>query len=418
MKDTIALLLAGGVGSRLNVLVWQRAKPAMPFGGGYRIIDFTMGNIKNSKIRNLGIIAQYQFPSLIDHLKNGESWGFVNNHHYFKILLPPNRKNNSKEYSGTADAVAKNLDFVKQFNAQEILILAGDHVYNMDYRAMITFHREKKADLTIAMTKVPWQEIGNYGIASIDAEQKVIHWQEKPRVARSNLASMGIYVFNVRFLEEILSRRNGDDFGYNIIHKAIQKNRVYAYPFEGYWADVGTLHAYWSSNLEALNPKFQLRPFNQLRDSNSAQEDLTTHETSPFIGKNAYIKNSFISNGAVVEGTVARSIIYPGVHIKKNATIIDSIIMHDSVIELDTFLFQVIADQRTIVDRGAQIGMGECTSPNKKYPEHVFTGLSLIGKQAHIPANTKLYRNTIVEPLADKESFAHQKLEVGSYIAH
>ncbi len=417
MKDTIALLLAGGVGSRLNVLVWDRAKPAMPFGGGYRIIDFTMGNIKNSRIRNLGIIAQYQFPSLIDHLKNGESWGFVNNHHYFKILLPPNRKNNSNEFSGTADAVAKNLDFVKQFNAQEVLILAGDHVYNMDYRAMIAFHREKKADLTIAMTKVPWQEIRNYGIAGIDGEQKVIHWQEKPLVARSNLASMGIYVFNIQFLEETLATRNGYDFGYHIIHSACQKNRVYAYPFEGYWADVGTLHAYWNSNLDSLNSKLRLHLFHHSRDTNSTQEDLTVHDTSTFIGKNANIKNSFISNGAVVEGMVARSIIYPGVHIKKNATVVDSIIMHNSVIELDAFLFQVIADQKTIVDRGAQIGMGECTSANKKYPAHVFTGLTLIGKQAYIPANTKLYRNTIVEPLANSESFARQKLEVGSYIA-
>jgi glucose-1-phosphate adenylyltransferase len=417
MKDTIALLLAGGIGSRLNVLVWHCAKPAIPYGGGYRIIDFTMGNIKNSRIRNVGIIAQYQFPSLISYLKNGESWGFLNNHHCFKILLPSNKKNNSNKYSGTADAVAKNLDFVKQFNAQEILILAGDHIYNMDYRAMIAFHRERKADLTIAMKKVPWGDIRKYGIASIDGEQKVIHWQEKPLIARSNLASMGIYVFNVHFLEEILFRRNGHDFGYHIIRNACQKNRAYAYLFKGYWVDVGTLHAYWNSNLDSLNPKLRLNLINQARDRASAQEDIYANLTSPFISKNAYIKNSFISNGAVVEGTVARSIVYPGVHIKKNAKVIDSIIMHDSVIEQDTFLFQVIADQKTLIDQGAQIGIGECTSANKKYPEQVFTGLTLIGKQAYIPINTKIYRNTIVEPQANKESFARQKLEVGSYIS-
>jgi glucose-1-phosphate adenylyltransferase len=418
MKETIALLLAGGIGSRLNVLVWHRAKPAIPYGGSYRIIDFTMGNIKNSRIRNVGIIAQYKFPSLMNYLQNGEPWGFLDDHHYFKMLLPNNEKNNSDKYNGTADAVAKNLDFVKQFNAQEILIVAGDHIYNMDYRAMIAFHREKKANLTIGMTKVPWEDVRNYGIASIDGEQKVINWQEKPLAARSNLASMGIYVFNARFLEEILSRRNGNDFGYNIIDKAIRKNRVYAYVFDGYWADVGTVHAYWNSNLEYLKPELRLNLFNQARDKASAKEGMHHDQPSPFISKQANIKNSFISNGSIVEGTVARSIIYPGVFIKKNATVIDSIVMHDSVIEKDAFLFQVIADQNTYVDQRAKIGIGENTNANKKYPKHVFTGLCLIGEQAYIPVNTKIYRNTIVEPRAKGESFERQKLAVGSYVEH
>lgn len=412
----VALLLAGGVGRRLNILVRDRAKPAVPFAGYYRIIDFTLNNIAHSDIQQVGILTQYMPESLIKYIGNGKAWGFNDHNRQITILSSTNGSNPFNQYYGTADAVLKNLNYLKRFHTDDVIVLSGDHVYKMDYNQMFAFHKEKKADVTIAMKKVPWKDIRNYGIATIDNEQRVIDWQEKPRQARSNLASMGVYIFNLQFLEKALSNRNGHDFGQNIIKDAYPEHRVYGHLFDGYWADVGTLPSYWKTNMDVIRPKSGLRLNDWRVQTNLDEERLFKHRPRVFISKSAKVANSFISDGCVVEGTVIQSVLSPGVCIKKGARVIDSIIMHDSTVESNSRLLNVVADQQIHVRAGTQIGFGIANKPNERYPDHVFSGLTIVGKQAIVPANLKIYQNTIIEPLASGESFERQCFKVGSYI--
>jgi glucose-1-phosphate adenylyltransferase len=412
----VALLLAGGVGRRLNMLVRDRAKPAVPFAGHYRIIDFTLNNIAHSNIQQVGILTQYLPESLIKYIGDGKTWGFNGHNRQITILPATNSSNHSNEYYGTADAVLKNLDYLKKFRTDDVIVLSGDHVYKMDYNQMFAFHRKNKADVTIAMKKVPWKDTINYGIATIDNEQRVIDWQEKPQQASSNLASMGIYIFNLQFLEKALSNRNGHDFGQNIIQDAYSEHRVYGYVFDGYWMDVGTLPSYWNANMDVLYPKSGLRLYDWQVRTNLDEEGISRYRPLIYIGKSAKVKNSFISDGCVVEGNVMQSVLSPGVFIKKGARVINSIIMHDSIVEPKSCLFKVVADKRVHVSTGTQIGLSGYHKSNERYPDQVSTGLTIIGKRAIVPANLKIYQNTIIEPLATEESFKRQCFEVGSYV--
>ncbi|HOZ22240.1 MAG TPA: sugar phosphate nucleotidyltransferase, partial [bacterium] len=250
MRNTVAFLLAGGMGSRLNILGWMRAKPAVPFGGCYRLIDFTLSNAMYSGVQQIGILTQYRPYSLMGHIGSGESWDLVGRSRCAKILPPSTGIDDYDWYRGTADAVAQNMQFVHHYNAERLLVLSGDHIYRMNYAPMVEFHKEKKAHITIAMMRVPWEETRHFGIGITNKEQRIIEWEEKPEKAKSNLASMGVYVFDVAYLEEALANRTGHDFGKNIIRDAIKARDVYAYPFEGYWADVGTIKAYWQASME------------------------------------------------------------------------------------------------------------------------------------------------------------------------
>ncbi|HQI48020.1 MAG TPA: sugar phosphate nucleotidyltransferase [bacterium] len=259
MRNTVALLLAGGMGSRLNILGWMRAKPAVPFGGCYRLIDFTLSNAMYSGIQQIGILTQYRPYSLMGHIGSGESWDLIGRSRSAKVLPPSTGIDDYDWYRGTADAVAQNMQFVHRYQAERLLVLSGDHIYRMNYAPMVAFHKEKKAHITIAMMRVPWEETRHFGIGITNKEQRIIEWEEKPEKAKSNLASMGVYVFDVEYLEDALAKRSGHDFGKNIIRDAIKTKNVYAYPFEGYWADVGTIKAYWQASMDILLPESGLR---------------------------------------------------------------------------------------------------------------------------------------------------------------
>ncbi len=416
MRNTVAFLLAGGMGSRLNILGWMRAKPAVPFGGCYRLIDFTMSNIMHSGIQQVGILTQYQPYSLMDHISSGEAWDLIGRTRQAKILPPATGIDDYSWYRGTADAVAQNLNFAEQRDAKRVLVLSGDHIYKMDYAPMIDFHLAKKAEITIAMMKVEWEDTRHFGIAIVDKEQRIIDWQEKPEKARSNLASMGVYVFNVDFLKAALECRNGHDFGKNIVNDAIGKNRVYAYLFDGYWADVGTLQAYWKTNMDILRHDSGLNLHEWSVRTNIEEEGRRGDRPAVRIAKQAVIKNSLVSSGSVIEGTVLNSILSPGVRIEKGAYVIDSVIMHDSVIGKRASLTEVIADKRTHFGAGCQVGLGEAQQANQKYPDHLYSGLTIIGKDAYVPARAKIFKNSIVEPQANAESFKGKSFGPGSYI--
>lgn len=416
MRNTVAFLLAGGMGSRLNILGWMRAKPAVPFGGCYRLIDFTLSNAMYSGIRQIGILTQYRPYSLMGHIGSGESWDLVGRSRCAKILPPSTGIDDYDWYRGTADAVAQNMQFVHHYNAERLLVLSGDHIYRMNYAPMVEFHKEKKAHITIAMMRVPWEETRHFGIGITNKEQRIIEWEEKPEKAKSNLASMGVYVFDVAYLEEALANRTGHDFGKNIIRDAIKARDVYAYPFEGYWADVGTIKAYWQASMEILQPEAGLRLQEWGVRTNFDEEGLKGDRPPSRIGSQARVVNSLVAAGCHIDGYVQNSILSSGVRVEKGAEVIDSVIMQDSCIGAGARLFRVIADKNACFGAGAVVGGEEADDPNEKYPEHLYSGLTVIGKRAAIPEGIKIAANTIVEPHADASSFASITLGVGSYV--
>ncbi len=259
--DTLVLLLAGGVGSRLNLLVKSRAKPAVPFAGIYRIIDFSLSNVMNSGMSQVGVLTQYKPLSLMRHLGTGEPWDFTGRTRGVKILPPSTGFKDADWYRGTADAIRQNISFIKAHPSKEVLILSGDHIYQMDLAELVDFHRQKEADITIGMMVVPKSQMHQFGAGITDNEGRIVEWEEKPKVPRTNLASMGIYVFDTEYLLALLAEDKEEvDFGIHLVPKALARDNVFAYPFTGYWRDVGTIQAYWEANMDLLSEDSGISP--------------------------------------------------------------------------------------------------------------------------------------------------------------
>ncbi|MDZ7263659.1 MAG: glucose-1-phosphate adenylyltransferase subunit GlgD [candidate division KSB1 bacterium] len=416
MKNTLAMLLAGGVGSRLNVLARLRAKPAVPFGGIYRIIDFTLSNVMNSGLNHVGVLTQYKPYSLMKHIGTGAPWDFVGRKRGAKILPPKTGEKDSDWYRGTADAIAQSLDYIYRHQPNFVLVLSGDHIYYMDYRAIISFHDQTNADITIAVREVPIENAHQFGIAITDSQNQIIDWEEKPQRPKSNLASMGIYVFKTDFLIHALENRSGHDFGKNVIPDNISSHKVMAFRFQGYWQDVGTIQSYWEANMDILSPQSDLK----LRDwkcrTNLEEEGLLGDRPPSYIAACASISNSIISPSCRIEGEVVHSILSPGVVIRKGALVQDSVIMHDTVIGENCRLDHVIVDKDVIIEPDCQIGIGANTCANQKFPTHLSSGLTVIGKNSHLPAGMEIGRNCIINALTQPESFDSRQLKCGATI--
>lgn len=417
-EDTLVLLLAGGVGSRLNVLVKTRAKPSVPFAGLYRIIDFSLSNVMNSGMKKIGVLTQYKPLSLMRHLATGEAWDFTGRSRGVKILPPSTGFRDSDWYKGTADAIRQNLSFIKANPSKEILILSGDHIYQMDLFAMVEFHRQKNADITVGMMIVPESQIHQFGAGITNDEGRIIEWEEKPKVARTNLASMGIYVFNTEYILNLLTEdKEMVDFGINLIPKAIVKDNVFAYPFEGYWRDVGTIQAYWEANMDLLKDDSEITPETWGIRPNPESEQLFADRIPARFAAGSKVNGSMISAGCVIEGEVINSVLSPGVKVGPGCRITDSIIMHDCVIEEGATVDLAIMDKRVKVGKGAVVGTGVNKGvPNSKYPDHLYTGISLVGKEAEIPPETIIGRNCIINPWSKKEDFSTKVLHDGETI--
>lgn len=399
-KETLVLLLAGGVGSRLNILVGHRAKPAVPFGGIYRIIDFSLSNVMNSGLSRVGVLTQYKPLSLMRHIGGGEAWDFTGRTRGVKILPPRTGEKDSDWYRGTADAIRQNIDFIEANPSEEILILSGDHIYHMDFEAMITYHRHKNADITIGMMVVPKEQIHQFGTGIVDQDNRIVEWEEKPEVPRTNLASMGIYVFNTRYLLKVLARDRSDiDFGMHIVPHSIENDRVYAYPFYGYWRDVGTIQAYWEANMDVIREGSGISPQEWgIRPNVSAEGRPVDRAPARFLTGSS-VRSSMISAGCIIEGSVVNSVLSPGVHVKKGAVVSDSVIFEDSVIEEKSIVDLVICDKRVHIGQDAVVGLGENKNvKNRMYPKHLYSGITVIGKKAKIPAKMQIGRSCIVSP--------------------
>ena len=417
-EDTLVLLLAGGVGSRLNVLVKTRAKPSVPFAGLYRIIDFSLSNVMNSGMKKVGVLTQYKPLSLMRHLATGEPWDFTGRSRGVKILPPSTGFMDSDWYKGTADAIRQNLSFIKANPSEEILVLSGDHIYQMDLYAMIEFHRQKNADITVGMMIVPESLIHQFGTGITNDEGRIIEWEEKPRVPRTNLASMGIYVFNTKYLLKLLAEdKEMVDFGIHLIPKAIARDNVFAYPFDGYWRGVGTIQAYWEANMDLLKDDSEISPETWGIRPNPESEQLFADRIPARFAAGSKVSRSMVSAGCVIEGEVVNSVLSPGVKVGPGCRVTDSIILHDCVIEEGATVDLTVMDKQVTVGKGAVIGTGDNKNvPNSKYPGHLYTGISLVGKEAEIPPGTTIGRNCIINPWCKQEDFKTKVLNDGETI--
>lgn len=406
-KEALVLLLAGGVGSRLNILVKRRAKPAVPFAGIYRIIDFSLSNVMNSGLKKVGVLTQYKPLSLMSHLGTGDAWDFTGRSRVVKILPPRTGEQDSDWYKGTADAVRRNLDFLADNPAREVVILSGDHIYQMDFDAMIEYHRSKQADVTIGMMVVPKSEIHQFGAGITDQHNRIIDWEEKPQEPRTNLASMGIYVFDYDYLMNVLSRNGEDvDFGMHILPHSIAEHNVFAYPFYGYWRDVGTIQAYWQANMDVINPNSGIWPQKWQIRTNVEAEGLPADRAPARFGSNAVMQDSLISSGSRVYGSVINSVLAPGVVVEEGAVVKDSILFADCVVKKNAVIDLSILDKRVTVGEHSVVGFGkDFETRNKIAPKHLHSGISLIGKGATIPSKVQIGRNCVIDSEIQESMF-------------
>jgi glucose-1-phosphate adenylyltransferase len=394
MKRTMAVILAGGEGERLSILSGVRAKPAVPFGGKYRIIDFTLSNCVNSLIDNVVVLTQYNPRSLNDHIGLGRPWDLDRNNGGVKLLQPYIARGRVAEwYRGTADAVLQNFNVIEHDAGDMIVVLAGDHIYKMDYQPFIQAHRRKRADVTIAVRRVPLQEATRMGILALDENDRVVEWQEKPKHPKSDLASMGVYVFSKRALRKWLSE-DRNDFGRDVIPAMLDGGaRVYGYHFEGYWQDVGTIQSYWEANLALLEDHAAL----DLYDRDWLIHTRSEERAPAQVGPTAQVHRSLISHGCIINGTVVNSVLSPGVRVDVGAVVRDSIVMFDSVIRSGAVVDRAILDKQFVVGSGAIVGSGPYDDrPSKQEPTRLNTGITVVGKRAVVPRGTRIGRNVRV----------------------
>ncbi len=363
----IAMLLAGGQGSRLHVLTKNIAKPAVPFGAKYRIIDFTLSNCINSDINVVGVPTQYQPLVLNRYIRNGLPWDLDRLYGGVYILPPYQQSNGTDWYKGTANAIYQNIRFIEQYDPDYVLILSGDHIYSMDYSKMIAYHEEKGADATIAVIKVPIEEASRFGIMNTNEEGKIVSFEEKPKVPKNDEASMGIYVFSWEKLKKYLLEDEADpnssnDFGKNIIPKMLADGeKMYAYPFSGYWKDVGTIDSLWEANMDLLNEETN----GIINDPNWKIYARNPVCPPQYIGDGASIKNSIVSEGSEIYGEIDHSVIFYKVYVDKDVYIKDSIIMQDAVIKKGARIINAIVGDHTVIGENAVIG-GESTEEGRK----------------------------------------------------
>jgi glucose-1-phosphate adenylyltransferase len=415
-KDIIAMLLAGGVGSRLNILARHRAKPAIVFGGIYRIIDFTMSNVANSLIDVVGVLTQYKPLSLMVHLENGRPWDLFGRTRIVEILPPKTGEEISDWYKGTSDAVHQNLGFIEDFSPELVLVVSGDHIYHMNYNELISFHKEKNAEATICLIRVPLKDASQFGLAEIDDAKRIINWTEKPLEPKTDLASMGVYIFNKDVLVKIVTevaQRGGVDFAKDVVPVFLKRKKVYGFEFRGYWRDVGTIDAYWNANMDMLRKNSGLTIEDWKIKTNLSVKGEVGDRPSTYFGRWAEIRNSLIARGCVIEGTVQNSILSPGVKISQNTTVSDSIIFHDTMIRSGSVIEKCIIDKSVTIKENIHIGEGP-SIPNKKFPHHLFTGITLIGKGATIGSHMTIGKNCIIEPDALLDKMSRKDIRSGT----
>ena len=408
----IAMLLAGGQGSRLGVLTADVAKPAVSFGGKYRIIDFPLSNCINSGVDTVGVLTQYQPLRLNTHIGIGIPWDLDRNVGGVSILPPYEKSTSSEWYTGTANAIYQNLRYMEQYNPDYVLILGGDHIYKMDYEVMLDFHKANNADVTLATIPVPLAEASRFGVVITDEHKKIQEFEEKPEHPRSNLASMGIYIFSWSVLREALLKLKDQpacDFGKHIIpycHE--QGKRIFAYEYNGYWKDVGTLGSYWESNMELID----LIPVFNLYEEFWKIYTKSDRIPPQYIAKDAVVDKAIIGEGCEIYGEVHNSVIGCGVTIEKGAVVRDSIIMSSTTIGAGTTVDKSIIAEGVTVGKNCELGIGE-EKENKVKPSVYAFGLVTIGEDSVIPDGVKIGKNTAISGITEPADYPNGLLDGG-----
>lgn len=414
-KKTIALILAGGAGTRLDMLSNHRAKPAVPFAGKYRIIDFTLSNCVNSGIYTIGILTQYLPRSLSEHIGIGRPWDLDRSFGGI-TMLPPYMRGEGEWYNGTANAVYQNMNFIADQKCDNTVILAGDHIYKMNYQLMIKQHEKSGADVTIAVKTVDKKTISQFGIVSVDKKGTITSFEEKPSQSASNLASMGIYVFKTEVLRSLLVEfckiRGGSDFGKDIIPYIIGTHKVSSYKFKDYWKDVGTLEEYWKANIELTEEYPPIDLYDKEWVIHTRSQELPPVK----LGKNNDVIKSLISNGCIIDGRVENCVISPGVIIEEGAVIKNSIVFNNTIIKKDSVIDRAIIDKDVIIEKNCRIGVGDDYSPNKEEPNKLYTGINLIGKYAFVPEGTFIERNCRIMSRVANEDYDTRRIKSGETI--
>ena len=414
-KEMIAMLLAGGQGSRLGVLTAKVAKPAVAFGGKYRIIDFPLSNCINSGIDTVGVLTQYRPLRLNSHIGIGIPWDLDRNVGGVTVLPPYEKSTSSEWYTGTANAIYQNLAYMEQYNPEYVLILSGDHIYKMDYKIMLDYHKANNADITIAAMPVPIEEASRFGIVVTDSDNRITEFEEKPANPKSNLASMGIYIFKWSVLKDALIKLKDQqecDFGKHVIPYCFNNNkRIFAYEYNSYWKDVGTLSSYWEANMELIDiiPVFNLYE--------EFWKIYTRTDTIPpqYIADNTFIEKSIIGDGTEVYGRIYNSVIGSGVTIEEGAVVRDSIIMNNSVIGKNTIVNKSIIAEEVVIGDNVELGVGE-EVPNVKLPKIYNSGLVTIGECSVVPDGVKVGKNTAISGVTTVEDYPDGLLPSGGII--
>ncbi|WP_036931390.1 glucose-1-phosphate adenylyltransferase [Proteocatella sphenisci] len=405
-KTMIAMILAGGQGSRLGVLTQKIAKPAVPFGGKYRIIDFTLSNCTNSEIDTVGVLTQYMPLELNAYIGNGQPWDLDRQNGGVSILQPYVKGKRGEWYTGTANAIYQNMHFIEASHPDYVLILSGDHVYKMNYDLMLSHHKAKGADCTISVIQVPYEEASRFGVMSCDENEKIYEFEEKPEHPKSNLASMGVYIFTWDKLRDYLIKDEGNpesenDFGKNIIPAMIKGGEnLYAYKFSGYWKDVGTIESLWEANMDLLDPDMSI----SLYDPPWKIYSKNPVKPPQYIGKEADIKTSFITEGCVIEGQVIKSIISQSVKVGKGAIIYNSIIMPGADIQDGAVVEYAIIGEESIIGKNAKIGDCRDIENPEKTPL-----ITVIGQEIKIGQGVRISAGFMVDKDTDKDT---EKVEV------
>ncbi|MBA7632789.1 Glucose-1-phosphate adenylyltransferase [subsurface metagenome] len=418
MENVAAIILAGGQGERLGILALERTKPAIPFAGKYRIIDFSLSNCVNSGIYNVAVLTQYQPRSLTDHIGIGMAWGLAGPDSKIQLLHPYLAREEGRDwYKGTADALYQNFQYIDEQDAGLVLILSGDHVYKMDYSDMGRFHEKNQADVTMAVTRLPRELLSEFGTVTVGEEGQVTGFQEKVKEPKSDLVSMGVYLFQKdilrRLLEEDAQRRSSKhDFGRNIFPQLVGNCRLFAYNFEGYWRDVGSVRSYWQANMRLLDmpPSITFSVDWPIR----TQEE--EKRAPAIVSQRGDVLNSMISHGCVIEGRVENSVLSPGVRVAGNAVVKYSVIMNDTVIGRESVVDYSILDKEVVVETGCYIGFSDDFQVNREEPKVLNSGITIVGKGAKIPEGVKIGRNCAIAGNVVEKDFRGSVVQSGETI--
>lgn len=414
--NILAMILAGGEGRGLGVFTSHRAEAAVPFGGKYRLIDFTLSNCVNSGIYNVGVLTQYQPRSLNDHIAIGKPWDLDRARGGVRLLQPFQRARGQGGtwQEGTADAVRFNFDFIAENNADHVLILAGDHIYKMDYNALLRLHAETDADVTIGVRSVSPFDTHRFGMVTLDSDGSVTQFEEKPKRTRSTTASMGIYAFKRSFLQQWLSGEGltQHDFGRDVLPALIKNARVFGFNYQGYWADVGTIQAYFEANMALLGET----PALDLYDPEWVIHTRSEERPAVYVGADARVDGNLLCDGCRIDGSVTRSVIGPGVYVAPGAVVRDSILMKNTYVGEGAVVDRVITDKRVVFGAGAHVGDSDDNTPNQVSPARLNTGITVIGKRTQIPAGLHIGRNVEINMNLPASVFPKEGVKSGETV--